>query len=194
LLSPTTWTIHSAGDPQAVVPHWIIDCEAMHGSDFFSAAESAASAGTWVRKGRCANNFWCTFDASDRVAVGRCRPTAPTDPYVLALEHTVLGLAPFVAYWLRSVCPRRANPLVGRSDAQNPGQGCDQCYARNRQGRKSRRTKGNRHGAFARGTRPSGCPDTGSGSEPCRNGSGRGGTGRNECSAECCLPFLSVIG
>src|SRR6516165_12551727 len=28
--------------------------------------------------------------ASDRVASGRCRPEAPTDPYVLALEHTVL--------------------------------------------------------------------------------------------------------
>ena len=27
--------------------------------------------------------------ASDRVALGRCRPTAPTDPYVLALQHTV---------------------------------------------------------------------------------------------------------
>ncbi len=27
--------------------------------------------------------------ASDRVASGRCRPEAPTDPYVLALEHTV---------------------------------------------------------------------------------------------------------
>ncbi len=27
--------------------------------------------------------------ASDRVALGRCRPRAPTDPYVLALEHTV---------------------------------------------------------------------------------------------------------
>ena len=26
---------------------------------------------------------------SDRVAPGRCRPGAPTDPYVLALEHTV---------------------------------------------------------------------------------------------------------
>src|ERR1700729_4652488 len=27
--------------------------------------------------------------ASDRVASGRCRPEAPTDPYLLALEHTV---------------------------------------------------------------------------------------------------------
>jgi hypothetical protein len=27
--------------------------------------------------------------ASDRVALGRCRPRAPTDPYVLALGHTV---------------------------------------------------------------------------------------------------------
>src|SRR5262249_619194 len=27
--------------------------------------------------------------ASDRVASGRCRPEAPTDPYVLTLEHTV---------------------------------------------------------------------------------------------------------
>jgi hypothetical protein len=27
--------------------------------------------------------------AQDRVALGRYRPRAPTDPYVLALEHTV---------------------------------------------------------------------------------------------------------
>jgi hypothetical protein len=32
------------------------------------------------------------FAASDRVALGRCRPEAPTDPYVLALEHTVLQI------------------------------------------------------------------------------------------------------
>jgi len=32
------------------------------------------------------------FNASDRVALGRCRPEAPTDPYVLALEHTVLQI------------------------------------------------------------------------------------------------------
>ena len=30
------------------------------------------------------------FPALGRVAPGRCRPGAPTDPYVLALEHTVL--------------------------------------------------------------------------------------------------------
>src|SRR5215471_20928938 len=29
---------------------------------------------------------------SDRVALGRYRPEAPTDPYVLALEHTVLQI------------------------------------------------------------------------------------------------------
>jgi len=28
----------------------------------------------------------------DRVALGRCQPRAPTDPYVLALEHTVLQI------------------------------------------------------------------------------------------------------
>ena len=32
------------------------------------------------------------FHRSDRVAPGRCRPRAPTDPYVLALEHTVLQI------------------------------------------------------------------------------------------------------
>src|SRR5262245_18816450 len=32
------------------------------------------------------------MSASDRVALGRCRPRAPTDPYVLALEHTVLQI------------------------------------------------------------------------------------------------------
>jgi len=26
---------------------------------------------------------------ADQVALGRCRPRAPTDPYVPALEHTV---------------------------------------------------------------------------------------------------------
>ena len=30
--------------------------------------------------------------APDRVASGRYRPEAPTDPYVLALEHTVLQI------------------------------------------------------------------------------------------------------
>jgi hypothetical protein len=30
--------------------------------------------------------------STDRVASGRCRPEAPTDPYVLALEHTVLQI------------------------------------------------------------------------------------------------------
>ena len=29
------------------------------------------------------------FIAADRVALGRCRPRAPTDPYVPTLEHTV---------------------------------------------------------------------------------------------------------
>ena len=32
------------------------------------------------------------FATPDRVALGRCRPEAPTDPYVLALEHTVLQI------------------------------------------------------------------------------------------------------
>jgi hypothetical protein len=32
------------------------------------------------------------FRASDRVASSRYRPEAPTDPYVLALEHTVLQI------------------------------------------------------------------------------------------------------
>ena len=39
-----------------------------------------------------ADRGFCSFAAqraSDRVASGRCRPEAPTDPYVLALEHTV---------------------------------------------------------------------------------------------------------
>src|SRR5262249_38448417 len=33
-----------------------------------------------------------TQRTSDRVASGRYRPEAPTDPYVLALEHTVLQI------------------------------------------------------------------------------------------------------
>jgi CheY-like chemotaxis protein len=31
----------------------------------------------------------CVLAVSDRVAVGRFRPTAPTDPYVRTLAHTV---------------------------------------------------------------------------------------------------------
>src|SRR5262249_54275322 len=34
-------------------------------------------------------SFMLAQRASDRVASGRCRPEAPTDPYVLTLEHTV---------------------------------------------------------------------------------------------------------
>jgi hypothetical protein len=34
------------------------------------------------------------LDAEGRVAPGRCRPRAPTDPYVLALEHTVPQVTP----------------------------------------------------------------------------------------------------
>ena len=40
----------------------------------------------WLINGRC--NL-VTQPAPDRVASGRCRPEAPTDPYLLALEHTV---------------------------------------------------------------------------------------------------------
>ncbi len=43
----------------------------------------------------------CTLlSTKDRVAVGRCRPTAPTDPYVRTLPHTVhqiMGSLPNVA-------------------------------------------------------------------------------------------------
>jgi hypothetical protein len=33
-----------------------------------------------------------TSELRDRVALGRYRPRAPTDPYVLTLEHTVLQI------------------------------------------------------------------------------------------------------
>ena len=36
--------------------------------------------------------------ASDRVALGRYRPRAPTDPYVLTLEHTVLQIMAFCVW------------------------------------------------------------------------------------------------
>lgn len=50
----------------------------------------------------------------DRVALGRCRPRAPTDPYVLALEHTVLQIMASLR-----VCKR--NERCIREPADNAG-------------------------------------------------------------------------
>ena len=52
------------------------------------------------------------LEAQDRVAPGRCRPGAPTDPYVLALEHTVTRIMA-----LLRVCKR--NEQCGRVPADN---------------------------------------------------------------------------
>jgi len=59
--------------------------------------------------------------------------------------------------------------------------GLRSCYAgnhRDHHARESRQTARNRHRVSVPGTRQSGCRDTGSGNEPCKNGSGRGDTGR----------------
>src|SRR5262249_8236023 len=53
---------------------------------------------------------------SDRVASGRCRPEAPTDPYVLAFEHTV----PQIRDSLRTCKP---NARSARRPADNAGAG-----------------------------------------------------------------------
>ena len=45
--------------------------------------------GNPVRVGKANGVCLTHLDAPDRVASGRCRPEAPTDPYLLALEHTV---------------------------------------------------------------------------------------------------------
>jgi len=84
---------------------------------------------------------------------------------------------------------RRANPLVGRRGDQHT-RGYNQCYARNHQDRRSRQTGRNRRRVSVRGTRPSGCRGTGSGNEPCRNGSGRGGTGASRAPTRILLPIL----
>src|SRR6516164_7034747 len=53
-------------------------------------------------------------NTSDRVAPGRYRPGAPTDPYVLALEHTV----PQIRDSLRvTTHPRGCYPLLLRGHA-----------------------------------------------------------------------------
>ena len=54
--------------------------------------------------------------ASDRVASGRCRPEAPTDPYVLTLEHTV----PQIRGSLRA---DRASASCARGPRGNAGRG-----------------------------------------------------------------------
>ena len=51
--------------------------------------------------------------ASDRVALGRCRPRAPTDPYVRALAHTV----PLI------MVSRRAGDSNGRCEREQAGNG-----------------------------------------------------------------------
>ncbi len=107
--------------------------------------------------------------------------------FLLGQRDPPQGSATVAARWLRSVrYYRRANTLVDTRDDQGPGQDCYQCYARNRQDhqdRKSHQTGKNRQRESARGTRPSGFLDTGSGREPCRNGSGREGTGRSDSAA-----------
>jgi hypothetical protein len=45
--------------------------------------------GSGREAGQSGNDSPRPLDTADRVALGRCRPRAPTDPYVLALEHTV---------------------------------------------------------------------------------------------------------
>src|SRR5262245_37759680 len=54
--------------------------------------------------------------ARDRVALGRCRPRAPTDPYVLALEHTVLQIT-------GSLRAGKLNARCARWPAGNAGAG-----------------------------------------------------------------------
>ena len=63
-----------------------------------------------------------TLPAEDRVAVGRCRPTAPTDPYVLALEHTVPRI-------MGSLRVSTSNGQCEREPAGSAG-ACDKIYPR----------------------------------------------------------------
>src|SRR5215475_14795758 len=59
--------------------------------------------------------------ASDRVASGRYRPEAPTDPYVLALEHTVLQITGSLpAGKLNARCARRPAGSAGAGAGNGP--------------------------------------------------------------------------
>ena len=55
-----------------------------------------------------------SFDAPDRVASGRCRPEAPTDPYLLALEHTVPQIMVSLLYG-------KPNVQCARGQVENAG-------------------------------------------------------------------------
>src|SRR5262245_25849226 len=59
--------------------------------------------------------------ASDRVASGRYRPEAPTDPYVLALEHTVLQITGSLHVCKPNVrCARQPAGSAGAGDGNGP--------------------------------------------------------------------------
>ncbi len=67
-----------------------------------------------------------TQGVSDRVAVGRCRPTAPTDPYVLALEHTVPRIMDSLrTCTLNGQCELEQAGSVGASDRICPKAACE---------------------------------------------------------------------
>lgn len=56
----------------------------------------------------------CSGHIDDRVALGRCRPEAPTDPYLLALEHTVPQIMVSLLYG-------KPNEQCARGQVENAG-------------------------------------------------------------------------
>src|SRR5262249_19885212 len=72
---------------------------------------------TFLLRSETPHAVWLALLRSpDRVALGRCRPRAPTDPYVLALEHTVLQITGSL-----HVC--KPNARCARRPAGNAGAG-----------------------------------------------------------------------
>src|SRR5262245_60375214 len=66
----------------------------------------------------CAHFLMPCQPTPDRVALGRYQPRAPTDPYVLALEHTV----PQIMDSLRAC---KWNARCAREPAGSAGAGCE---------------------------------------------------------------------
>ncbi len=92
---------------------------------------------------------------------------------------------------LASQCFLASGKPSGRQTGRpKHGRTKDQCYARSRQDRESHQTARTRQRESARGTRQSGSPDTGSGNEPYRNGSGPRGTGASRTRRTTLLHFL----
>src|SRR5262245_11291844 len=74
----------------------------------------------------CAHFLMPCQPTPDRVALGRYRPRAPTDPYVLALEHTVPQIMDSLrACKLNARCAREPADSAGACGGNGSSPSCD---------------------------------------------------------------------